>query len=253
MLGQILPAEIFAILLVFVRVGAAMMLLPGYAEPYVPPRIRLLLALMISLAVSPVLAKSIPPLPNSVVTLGLIVLGEILIGVFLGTVARMFIAALTTAGMVIAYMSTMANALVNDPSAAQQGSIVGSFLTVIALLTIFTLNLHHLMLMAVIDSYELFVPGQVPPIGDFSDMVARTLAKTFLLSFQIATPFVAVSMVFFLGLGLLGRLMPQMQVFFVAMPLQIAVGMIVLGAALPMMIRLFVNSFESALMPFVAL
>ena len=57
MLGQVLPAEIFAILLIFVRVGAAMMLLPGYAEPYVLPRIRLLLALMISLAVSPVLAK----------------------------------------------------------------------------------------------------------------------------------------------------------------------------------------------------
>lgn len=252
MLDELLPAGIFALLLVFVRVGAAMMLLPGYSEPYVSSRIRLLLALMIALVVAPVLSKDLPAMPDSAVVLVLLILGETLIGVFLGSLARMFFAALTTAGMLIAYMSTMANALVNDPSAAQQGSIVGSFLTVIALVTIFTLNLHHMLLMAVVDSYELFAPGQVPPLGDFSEMMARTVAKTFLLSFQIAAPFVVVGLIFYLGLGLLGRLMPQMQVFFVAMPLQIAVGIIVLGLTLPALLSWFVNNFEESLLPFVA-
>ena len=253
MLGQILPAEVFAILLVFVRVGSALMLLPGYGEPYVPPRFRVFLALMISLAVVPNLSQSLPPMPVSAVSLGLVILGEILIGAFLGTLARMFLAALTTAGMLIAYMSTMANALVNDPSAAQQGSIAGSFLTVVALLMIFTLNLHHMMLWAVVDSYQLFVPGEVPPIGDFSELITRTVAQSFLLSFQIAAPFVVVGLIFFLGLGLLGRLMPQIQVFFMAMPLQIAVGMVVLAASLPAIIGWFVIKFEENLAQFVAL
>jgi flagellar biosynthetic protein FliR len=246
MLEELLPAGIFTILLVFVRVGAALMILPGYGEPFVSPRLRLLLALMISVVVAPVLSGTLPAMPQSVAML-------VLIGVFLGTLSRLFLAALTTAGMLIAYMSTMANALTLDPSAAQQGSIAGSFLTVVALLTIVTLDLHHLMLMAVVDSYQLFTPGQVPPVADFSDLMARTVAKTFLLSFQIAAPFVAVGLIFFLGVGLLGRLMPQMQVFFVAMPLQIAVGIVVLFIALPMMLRWFIGSFQDSLLPFISI
>ncbi len=251
MLEQILPAELFAVLLIFVRVGGATMLLPVYGEPFVSPRLRLLLALMVSLVLAPVLSKTLPEMPESATMLTLLIMGEVLIGVFLGTVARMFIAALTTAGMLIGYMSSMANALTNDPSAAQQGSIAGSFLTLVALLTIMTLNLHHLLLMAVVDSYDLFVPGQVPPIADFSEMISRTMAETFLLSFQIAAPFVVVGLIFYLGLGLLGRLMPQMQVFFVAMPLQIMVGLSVLFIALPVTMRWFIGSLEDKMLPFV--
>ena len=251
MLEHILPAEIFSILLIFVRVGGAVMLLPGYGEPFVSPRLRLLLALMVSLVVAPVVSETLPKMPDSAPLLALLILGEVVIGVFIGTIARMFIAALTTAGMLIGYMSSMANALTNDPSAAQQGSIAGSFLTLVALLTIMTLDLHHLLLMAVVDSYGLFVPGQVPPMGDFSEMVTRTMSETFLLSFQIAAPFVVVGLIFYLGLGLLGRLMPQMQVFFVAMPLQIMVGLAVLFIALPVTVRWFIESLEGKMLPFV--
>ncbi len=253
MLEEILPAEIFAIMLIFVRVGAATMLLPVYGEPFVSPRLRLLFALMVSFVVAPVLSKSLPKMPESASLLTLLIMGEVLIGVFLGTIARMFMAALTTAGMLIGYMSSMANALTNDPSAAQQGSIAGSFLSLVALLTIMTLDLHHMLLMAVVDSYALFVPGQVPPISDFSEMIARTVAETFVLSFQIAAPFVVVGLIFYLGLGLLGRLMPQMQVFFVAMPLQIAIGLAMLFIALPVTVRWFIDSFEEKMLPFVAL
>jgi flagellar biosynthetic protein FliR len=251
MLEQILPAEIFAIMLIFVRVGGAVMLLPGYGEPFVSPRLRLLFALMVSVVVAPVLSNSLPKMPDSAPLLTLLILGEVVIGVFIGTIARMFIAALTTAGMLIGYMSSMANALTNDPSAAQQGSIAGSFLTLVALLTIMTLDLHHMLLLAVVDSYDLFVPGQVPPMADFSEMVTRTMSETFLLSFQIAAPFVVVGLIFYLGLGLLGRLMPQMQVFFVAMPLQILVGLAVLFIALPVTVRWFIDSLEGKMMPFV--
>jgi flagellar biosynthetic protein FliR len=252
-LNEILPASLFAVALVFVRIGAALMLLPGYSEPYVTPRLRLLLALMISLIVAPVVSPKLPAMPASAIQLGVLILGEILIGVFFGTIGRLFLSALATAGMMVAYMSSMANALTNDPSAAQQGSIAGSFLTLIALLMIFTLNLHHLMLAAVVDSYQLFVPGQVPPVGDLSDMVTHLVSRTFLLSFQIAAPFIAVAMIFYLGLGLLARLMPQMQVFFVAMPVQITIGMLVLMASLPTIVRWFTDALEQAFVPFAVL
>lgn len=253
MLQELIPAGIFAALIVFVRVGAALMLFPGYSAPYVPPRLRLLLGLTIALIVTPVVAPTLPAMPDSAVALVMIVLGETVIGLFFGTIGRLYLAALTTAGMFIAYASSMANALTNDPSAAQQGSIAGSFLTAAALVFIFSLDLHHLMLMAVVDSYQLFVPGQAPPVADFADMISNVVAKTFLLSFQIASPFILVAMIFTLGLGLLGRLMPQMQVFFVAMPLQIGIGLTVLAMTLPALLRWFAGAFEGAFLPFIAL
>jgi flagellar biosynthesis protein FliR len=253
MLQELLPAGVFAALLVFVRIGSALLLLPGFSAPYVTPRLRLLLGLFIALLVAPVVSPILPAMPESAIDLFLIILGESLIGLFIGTIGRLFLASLTTAGMFVAYASSMANALTNDPSAAQQGSIAGSFLTVTALLFIFSLNLHYLMLMAVVDSYRLFVPGQVPPINDFADMIARVVADTFLLSFQIASPFILVAMIFTLGLGMLGRLMPQMQVFFVAMPLQIGIGLAVLAVTLPAVLQWFASAFENAFLPFTAL
>ena len=251
MLAALLPAEIFAVLLIFVRVGAAVMLMPGVGDPYVTPRARLLLAIFIAIVVTPVIAPGLPSMPESPVSLFLLLTGEIIIGLFFGTVARLFMAALTTAGMMVAYMSSLANALVNDPSAAQQGSVVGSFLGVVALLVIFSLDLHHLFLTAVVGSYELFVPGQALPVGDFSQMISKIVAETFLLSFQLAAPFIAVGVIFYLGVGLLSRLMPQVQIFFVAMPLQIGVGLLILLLSLPIMMHWFARHFEAAILPFV--
>lgn len=252
MLDELLPAELFVVLFVFVRVGAAMLLLPGFAEPYVSPRARLMLALLISIVISPVVRDTIPTMPEAVLTLVLLIVGEAVIGFFLGTVTRLFIATMATAGMIIAFMSSLANALVDDPSSQQQGSIMGSLMTTIAVLLMFMLDLHHVMLMAVADSYTLFRPGESLPLGDFSEMITRVVSKTFLLAVQLSAPFIVVGTVFYLGLGVLGRLMPQVQVFFVAMPLQIAMGVIILFLSLPVMMSWYITQFRETLMPFLA-
>ena len=241
----LLPAHVFGLLLVFVRIGAALMVLPGIGEPFISARSRLMLALLISLIAFPIAAPDLPALPARVAPMFLLIVGELVVGLFLGTVARLLMSALITGGMIIAFSTSMANALVMDPSSAQQGSITGSFLNLIALLLIFALDIHHLLFTAVIDSYMLFPAGQPPPIGDLSDSIARVVGQAFLLAFQIAAPFVVVAGVFNLGLGLLARLMPQMQIFFVAMPLQIALGLLVLALALPVMMHVFISGFES--------
>ena len=253
MLATLLPAEVFTVLLVFVRIGAAVMLMPGIGDPYVAARARLLLALLIALLAAPTVAADLPALPDNTVSLVLLIVGEVIIGLFIGSIARFFMAALTTAGMIIAYSASLANALTNDPTAAQQGSVIGSFLTVVALLLIFSLDLHHLLLRATVGSYALFVPGEALPVGDFSEMISALFAKTFLLAFQISAPFVAVSIVFYLGVGLLARLMPQVQIFFVIVPLHVAIGLVVLFFALPVIMHWFIMNLEEAVMPFVAL
>jgi flagellar biosynthetic protein FliR len=253
MLAELLPQQAFSLLLVFVRLGAALMLMPGFGEAYISPRIRLLIALTVSVVVLPILPPVLPALPDSSMALFLLIFGEVFVGFFLGSVARILMAALSIGGMMIAMVTGLANALTNDPTAAQQGSIAGSFLSMMALLIIITLDLHHVLLRGVIESYQLFVPGQPLLVGDFSEMVTRVVSKTFLLGFQIASPFVAVALIFNLGLGLLSRLMPQMQVFFIAIPLQIITGLGILLITLPALIAWFITGFEEVTLPFAGL
>ena len=250
MFEELLPQEFFAIFLVFVRIGSAVMLLPGLGDPYVSPRIRLLFALLLAFLVTPTVRQFLPPLPESVIVLVLLLLGETVIGIFLGGLTRLIMAAMTTAGMIIASMSSLANALVEDPSAAQQGSIAGSFLSMVALLLIFVLDLHHVLLRGLVGSYELFLPGAALPVGDFSEVVTRTVSASFLLSFQISAPFVVVGLIFYLGIGLLSRLMPQVQTFFVALPLQVVMGLVGLLFVLPVAAQWFIMRFQETVLPF---
>src|SRR3546814_13103686 len=112
-------------------------------------------------------------------------------------------AALLCGGMMIATVTGLANALTNDPTAAQQGSIAGSFLTMLALLIILALDLHPVLLRGVIESYNIFVPGQPPLVGDISQMITRVVSHAFLLGLPPASPFFAVALTFHLSLGLL--------------------------------------------------
>jgi flagellar biosynthesis protein FliR len=253
MLAELLPNQAFALLLVFVRLGSALMLLPGFGENYISPRVRLLLALAVSVVIQPALPPVIPPLPESPAALLLLVLGEAFIGFFIGSVARILMAALSIGGMMIATVTGLANALTNDPTAAEQGSIAGSFLSTLALLIIIILDLHHMLLRGVIESYQIFIPGQSILVGDLSHMITRVVAKAFLLGFQIASPFIAIGLIFNLGLGLLSRLMPQMQVFFIAIPLQILIGLAVLMLALPVLLGWFITGFQEVTLPFAGL
>src|SRR3546814_11679579 len=97
------------------------------------------------------------------------------------------------------------------------------------------------------------MPGQPLLVGDISQVITRVVSKAFLLGFQLASPFVAVALIFNLGLGLLSRLMPQMQVFFIAIPLQIVIGLGILMIALPALLRWFITGFEEATLPLAGL
>lgn len=252
MLDALITGGLFAFLLVFVRLGAALMLLPGIGEAFVPAPVRLGLALLVTLLVLPAVWEGLPPQPAAPSALLVLLLGELVIGLFLGTLARIFIGALSVTGMIIATTGSLANALVNDPVSAQQGAIPGNFLTITGVLVLLLLDLHHLLLRALVDSYGLFQPGLPLPAGDFAEVVSRTVADAFNLAMRMAAPFITVAVVFYLGLGLLARLMPQMQVFFIALPLQITLSLLVLALSLPLVLRVYLEGFEAAFLPYLA-
>lgn len=244
MLQQLLPADIFSLALVFGRIGGAVMLLPGFGEAFVPARIRLLFALALTIVITPLVVDRLPPTPDGPLGMMGALGGEILVGVFLGALARMMVAGLHAAGVIIGFQTSLSNAQLFDPVNAEQGSLLGSLLHVMGIFLIFAANLQDLLIAGLVDSYQIFVPGAVLPIGDFSAAAVRVMAASFTLAMQIAAPFMIVGMLFYLGLGLLARLMPQVQIFFIAVPIQLALGFLVLALTLSAGMMWFLNAFQ---------
>ena len=244
-----IPANLFAFLLVFARIGTALMIIPAIGEVFVSPRLRLSIALAVSLLTTPLVAAQLPPMPSSPYQLLLIMGAEMGIGAFIGFAGRVMIASLSMAGMVIAYQSALANAFVRNPVAAEQGALAGAFLTIVGLLLIFVTNLHLVMLTGIVESYRLMPPGDFSPVGDMAQTIARLVSSSFLLAMQIGAPFIVVGLLFTLGVGVLNRLMPQIQMFFVVMPLQILLGTLILMLTVSAIMLWFLSGFEDALRP----
>lgn len=215
----------FAVFLVFARVGGMVMLMPGFGEPSVPARVRLAFALALALALAPVVAPSLPPPPASNAGLVLLVAQETVLGVALGAATRMVLSALAVAGQTIGMQTGMALAQTFDPAQGQQGALFAAFLTVAGMALIFALGLHHGFLEALRSSYVMLPAGGPPPVGDFSQLGLDTVADGFRVGVQMAAPLLVFGLVFYLGIGVLSRLMPQAQIFFVAMPSTILFGM----------------------------
>ncbi len=243
MLQQLLPANVFAMMLIFARIGSAMMLLPGFGEFYVMQRFRLMLALFISMLLTPLLAPMLPPLPGSAVRLVSIVGSEAVIGIFLGSVARILLSALDVAGTVISFQLGLSAAQIFNPMAATQGSLPSTLYGVMGVLLIFLTGLHRMLLRALVDSYNVFPPGVLPPLNDLSDMIARSVAGAFLIGMEMAAPFILLGLMFFVALGIVGRLVPQLQILFVTLPLQILGGLFALVFVLASSMQWFLDAF----------
>jgi flagellar biosynthesis protein FliR len=172
---------------------------------------------------------------------------EILIGAVLGLAARLTISALQVAGSVIAQQLGLGFVTAVDPTQGQQGLILGNFLTILGVTLIFATDLHHLVIAALNDSYKLFQPGDIPLFGDVAALTTRTIADAFRIGIQLSAPFLVFGLLFNLGLGVLSRLMPQMQVFFVGIPLSILLGFLILLLVVGAMMATFLGSVESVL------
>jgi flagellar biosynthetic protein FliR len=236
-----LPVMAAAFLLMFARVGAMVMLLPGLGELSLPPRVRLTIALMLTAVLFP-LQRSAFTLDLASLPPVLLLLGqELLIGIFLGLTARLTISALQVAGAVVAQQLGLGFVTAVDPTQGQQGVMVGNFLAVLGLTLIFATDLHHLVIAALNDSYRLFRPGDMPLAGDAAALVTRIAAAAFRVGVQLAAPFLVFGLLFNLGLGVLSRLMPQMQVFFVGLPLSILAGFVILLLVIGVMMGSFLD------------
>jgi len=247
-----LSGVVLVYLLVFARTGAMIMLLPPIGDANVPARVRLMLALAISFALAPTVTTAYPQTaPQSTVVLGVMIAQEVTAGLMIGAVARIIVSAVSVAGFLVASQTGLSYAQTLDPtSAAQQGAVVGNFLSMLAVVLIFASNLHHLAIGAVAGSYHLIPPGTSLPTGDMAELAVRIVSGAFALGFQLAAPFLVFGFAVNVGFGVLARMMPQLQVFFVAMPINILVGFVIMSLLIGTMMSLFLSFYATQMAQF---
>ncbi len=231
--------------LIFARVGAILMLIPGIGDSWVPPRIRLSLALVISLALWPVIGGSLPPLPESLgATVGWM-LRETITGLMIGALLRMMLSAMGTAGEVVSLQTTLSFAQTANPLQAQPGTTLAAFLTLLGVTLLFATDTHHLFIAGLVGSYRVVAPVQPLVMGDFATMAVRTVGDSFLLGVQLAAPVLVFALIFNLASGLVGRIMPQFQIFFASAPLSVLLGLSVFTLSLGVIGTVFIDRYRS--------
>ncbi len=223
--------EVLRALLVFVRIGAAMMLLPGFGEPAVPVRIRVLVGLAMGAAVSPVVAgmpEQVPPAAGVAVA----VIAEALSGAIIGVVCRTLISAVTTAGQLISQNIGMTNIFAAGVS-IDQSATIGAAIYAGIIAVMFASGGYHSMLRGLVESYQLLPPAQFPSATISAHVVIMAGSKALRLAAQIALPFLVLAMLFNASLAVINRALPAIPVFMLANPVLVVLGLYLLAATVP--------------------
>ncbi|WP_295512648.1 flagellar biosynthetic protein FliR [uncultured Sulfitobacter sp.] len=238
----------FSYLVVFARIGSALMFMPGFGEAQIPLRPRLSIALLISVALMPMAPISLA-MPDSPVSAVLLIAKEVTIGLWIGMCARILLSALQFAGFQVGQVSGLANAFGPSFGSFEGATMVATLMLLSAVTMIFVTDTHHLIIRALMSSYEIFPPGQIM-IGDLTDELLKVAGKSLYIGTAIAAPFFVMGVVLNLGMGLANRMMPQLPVFFVAASILIGAGLLILAIAMPSILDFFIERFQEWLFGF---
>jgi flagellar biosynthesis protein FliR len=244
---SLLPVLAAAFMLVFARVGSMVMLMPGLGEANIPVRIKLGIALLLTLILLPMHRAAYQIDLQSINPLLVMLVHELIVGIVLGATARVTLSALQVGGSVIAQQMGLGFVTSVDPTQGQQGVLIGNFLTMLGITLLFATDSHYLVIAALNDSYNIFSPGDLTPTGDIADLATRAFSAAFKIGMQLSAPFLVFGLVFNIGLGVLARLMPQMQVYFVGAPLSIFAGFLIFALVLAAMMGTFLNYFNGVM------
>jgi flagellar biosynthesis protein FliR len=227
--------------LVFLRVGAAMALMPAFGEQSVPQRVRLVLALAFTAIVAPAVADSVAAVPGNPRAAAI----EVLVGLALGISLRLFIFALQIAAAIIANVTSLSQLFggsTPDPQPA-----IGNLLTVAALALAVLSGLHVKAASLLILSYSILPAGRFPSAADMADWGLMQVVQCFALAFALAAPFVIASVVYNVALGIINKAMPQLSVTLVGAPALTAASLALMLLVVPLMLAVWLGHFDAFL------
>ncbi len=234
-----------AFVLVLLRVSAIIVTIPVISEGTVPAKVKAALSILTALIVFPLVASQMPPTKHMhFIELIFLMTGEVLIGITIGFVARLVFAAIQLAGDIIGFQMGFSVASVIDPLSSQQVSIITELQYLIAMMVFLTVNAHHYFFQAIVQSYALITPLSFHFSGQLMQFILNVSREMFVIALKLAAPIMAVMIFTNVGLGVVARTVPQMNIFIVGFPLQISLGLVFLGVSAPLFVRLTQGIFN---------
>lgn len=228
--------------LVFLRVGAAMTLLPAFGENSVPQRVRLGLALAFTIALVPLVTPDLPAIGRVSPLIGLFIATEVIVGLTMGLMVRLFIMSLQIAGSMAAQSTSLSQIFAG--AGVEPQPAIGHLLVVSGLALAAMLGLHVKIVTLFLMSYEMFPVGQFPDRSVLTDWGILRIAHAFAVAFSLAAPFVIASLIYNVALGVINKAMPQLMVAFVGAPAITAGGLILLLVSAPLLLSVWVHGLE---------
>jgi flagellar biosynthetic protein FliR len=228
-------------LMVFMRVGSAMSLLPAFGEQAVPQRVRLVLALAFTVVVAPTVQIAPDPAKAGVVSL----LIEVVIGLILGIGLRLFIFALQTAGAMAAQATTLSQMF--GDAGPEPLPAIGNLLVMAGLAIAVATGLHVRAAELMILSYQILPAGHVPGAQDVARWGLSQISHMFSLAFCLAAPFTIAALLYNVALGIINRAMPALMVSMIGAPVLTAGGLVLMVLAVPLGLVLWAQALHGFL------
>lgn len=221
-------------LLLFVRMIGLFTTAPIWSNRLVPVQLRVAIAFGTAVVVSPLFREM--ALPESLPALAALAVRELLVGMVIGFVAALVLSAVQLAGQILDVNMGLSMVNLLDPMTNTQMPVIGNFMFILATLIFFTINGHHMLLQALMDSYALVPVGKAVMTTTLAESVVNMGSNLFLIGFKIAAPVLAALFMTTVALGILNRAVPQMNVFVIGMPVQLGVGVFMLVVVLPLFV-----------------
>jgi len=241
------PEIVLATFLLFCRIGACLMVMPGFSSPRVPMRVRLFVAIAVTLALAPPLATKVQaaiPGDSPAAILGLIG-SESLVGAIIGLMGRMFFLALEFAGSSITMLIGLSNTADTLIDETEPVSGLTSLITLTAVVLLFVLDLHWEVVRALVESYAAMPVGEALSANFGLVKIVDALKDAFDLALQISAPFIVYSLTVNIMFGILGKLTPQIPVYFISIPFVLAGGGVILYFTSTEFLQIFITGFAA--------
>ncbi|MCO6187101.1 flagellar biosynthetic protein FliR [Rhizobium sp. L1K21] len=235
---------VLVLIAVFGRVGACFMFLPGFSSARIPMQLRLYLAVAVSMALLPILwdrlYAHVQDAPTQFVSM---VFVETAIGAVIGLIARFFVLGLQFAGTVITMLSGFNAPPASDILESESSNQVTNLISFGALMVLFSLNFHHVIIAALADSYQTLPVGGAFDTRKALVTLTDTLSATFMVMLRLSSPFIAFGFLFNVAIGFINKLSPQIPIYFISAPFQILAGLVLMYFGMAAFLKLFADAF----------
>lgn len=213
---------------IFLRAGAFLFLLPLVGRP-VPVQVRVAAALFLATLLAPItITDSTLAMPGDFIGLAVLSMKEVFIGFILGYSVQIIFYICQVAGRLMSMQIGLMQSNLFNPMMREQSTLLGTGMTMLSMVLIFSLGMHQMILRSFIESLELLPPGQPFQGGAFAETVVHGVGNVFLLAVQISAPLIAVNFIITLAFAILGRAVPNMNVLILSFGVRIIVGLFVL-------------------------